>query len=87
MSTMTEAAQLTRAEAAYAHLASFRRDDRVDVGCRYGAFHRPGSVTTPQQHDHADINRAYLVASIDGAEVRITVGSLLSGRHTITGES
>ena len=45
-----------RAEAAYAHLASFQRGDTVDVGGR--AFFQPGTVTIPQQHDHADINRA-----------------------------
>ncbi len=78
----TTTATLTRAEDAYAHLASFQRGDQVDVGGR--SFFQPGTVTTPQQHDHSDINRAYLVVTGCGVETRVTVGSLLSGKHTIT---
>ena len=77
-----QAGQLTRAEEAYALLASFQRGDVVDVAGR--SFFQPGTVTTAQQHDHADINRAYLIATVNGAEIRVTVGSLLSGWHTIT---
>lgn len=82
--TTTGTAQLTRAEDAYAHLASFAKGDAVDVGRRYGDFFQPGTVITPQQHDHADINRAYLVVTVCGVETRVTVGSLLAGRLTIT---
>lgn len=79
---MTSTAQLTRAEDAYAHLASFQRGDAVDVGGR--AFFQPGTVTLPQQHDHADINRAYLIVEGCGVQTRVTVGTLLAGQHTIT---
>jgi hypothetical protein len=74
--------RLTRAEDAYAHLASFQLGDQVDVGGR--AFFQPGTVTTPQQHDHDGINRAYLVVTGCGVETKVTVGSLLAGKHTIT---
>jgi len=77
--------RLTRAEEAYAHLASFKRGDKVDVA---GRTTPPlgGVVTTPQQHDWSDINRAYLyVTSDDGTvDVKITVGLLLAGHYTIT---
>jgi hypothetical protein len=78
---MTGAA-LTRAEAAYAHLASFQRGDTVDVGGR--PFFLSGTVTTPQQHDHADINCAFLVVAGPEAKVTVTVGQLLTGTRTIT---
>ena len=78
----TATATLTRAEDAYAHLASLQRGDTVDVGGR--SFFQPGTVTTPQQHDHSDINRAYLIVTGCGVETRVTVGSLLAGQHTIT---
>ena len=81
---MTTTTALTRAEEAYAHLASFKRGDTVDVGCRYGDFVAAGTVTTAQQHDHADINRAYLIVTSGNTSFRVTVGSLLSGRHIIT---
>ena len=77
--------RLTRAEEAYAHLASFKRGDQVNVAGR--SFSQPGTVTTTQQHDHADINRAYLIATVSGAEIRVTVGTLLSGWHTITAQA
>ena len=83
MTTTTEApATLTRAEAAYAHLASFQRGDEVDVGGR--RFFQPGTVTIAQQHDHADLNRAALVVEGCGVVTRVSVASLLSGRYTIT---
>ena len=78
----TATATLTRAEAAYAHLASFRRGDTVDVGGR--SFFQPGTVTIPQRHDHADINRAYLIVEGCGVQTRVTMATLLSGRHTVT---
>lgn len=75
-------AALTRAEDAYAHLASFQCGDLVNVQGRQIAF--PAVVMTPQRHDWSDINRAYLVVSNEGTEVRITVGTLLAGQHAIT---
>jgi hypothetical protein len=81
----TATVTLTRAEDAYAHLASFQRGDKVDVGGR--RFYQPGIVTTAQQHDYADINRAYLIVTGCGVETRVTVGALLSGKHTITSQA
>lgn len=78
----TATATLTRAEDAYAHLAGFRRGDLVNVQGRQIAY--PAVVMTPQQHDWSDINRACLVVSNEGTEVRITVGTLLAGQHAIT---
>ena len=74
--------KLTRAEAAYAHLASFQLGDSVEVQGREISF--PAVVMTPQQHDHADINRSHLIVSSNGTEVRITVGLLLAGQYAIT---
>lgn len=73
---------LTRAEAAYAHLASFQHGDQVDVGGR--AFFQPGTVTTQQQDSDCCYAHAYLIVTGCGAETRVTVGSLLSGEFTIT---
>lgn len=78
----TATAALTRAEDAYAHLASFQRGDLVNVQGRQIGY--PAVVMTPQQHDWSDINRAYLVVSNEGTEVRISAGSLLAGQHAIT---
>jgi hypothetical protein len=88
------ACPLTREEAAYAHLASFQRGDVVDVGGR--AFFLPGTVTTAQQ-DASRITSAYVMVTgtatgPDGnggwrpepVDVKVTVVSLLSGKHTIT---
>lgn len=83
--TTTTDTKLTRAEDAYAHLASFQLGDKVDVGGR--SWFQPGTVTLPQQHDHADINRAYLIVAGCGVETRITVGLLLAGQFTITSEA
>lgn len=93
--TIATTIKLTRAEDAYAHLASFQRGDKADVGGRH--YFLPGTVTTAQQHDHSDINRAYLVVTgtatvPDGnggwrpetIDVKVTVGALLAGKHTIT---
>jgi hypothetical protein len=74
--------KLTRAEDAYAHLASFQLGDSVEVQGREISF--PAVVMTPQQHDFADINRCHLVVSSNGTEVRITVGLLLAGQYAIT---
>jgi len=80
--TTTTDTKLTRAEDAYAHLASFQRGDSVEVSGRRISF--PAVVMTPQQHDHADINRCHLAVSSNGSEVRITVGLLLAGQYAIT---
>jgi len=79
--------KLTRAEAAYAHLASFKRGDTVDVGGR--SFFQPGTVTAPQKTGERPecarrIECAYLTVEGCGVETRVTVTSLLSGKHTIT---
>src|ERR1039457_3889048 len=73
---------LSRADAAYAHLASFQHVQPVEVQGREISF--PAVVMTPQQHDHADINRSHLIVSSNGTEVRITVGLLLAGQYAIT---
>lgn len=70
--------KLTRAEAAYAHLASFQRGERVIVTGRAYAYE--GTVTTTQRHDFADINRVYLTVSNGRTEIQVTVGQLLAGR-------
>lgn len=45
-----------------------------------------GTVTTAQQHDWSDINRAYLIVTSDDGTVgvKVTVGLLLAGHYTIT---
>lgn len=91
MTATTEApATLTRAEAAYAHLASFQRGQHVIVSGRRFAFE--GTVTTTQRHDFADINRVHLIVTGDATvpdgdgwqkvqtEVKVTVGRMLSGQ-------
>jgi hypothetical protein len=55
---MTTDTSLSRAEAAYAHLASFQLGDKVDVGGR--SFYQPGTVTTAQQDGDCCVNRSYL---------------------------
>ncbi len=82
---MIATAILTRAEAAYAHLASFQRGDTVDVaGDR---FFMPGIVTQPQQ-DGPTIEDAYLVVSgtpaTNGARQKVYVRDLLHAARTIT---
>lgn len=89
MTTMTET-KLTRAEAAYAHLASFAKGDQVVVTGRGYALE--GTVTRPQQ-EARDIRRAYLIVAGTGTfedghggweqrpvECVITVGRMLAGR-------
>jgi len=89
--TTTTDLKLTRAEAAYVHLASFQRGQQVIVSGRRFSFE--GTVTTAQQHDWSDINRAYLVVTGDETipdgsggwrtqptDVTVTVGLMLSGR-------
>jgi hypothetical protein len=77
----TATAKLTRHEAAYAHLASFRLGDEVHVGGR--AFDLSGTVTLPQQHDHADISRSYLIVASPSGETRVTVGLLACGQAAL----
>ena len=57
----------------------------MDIQGRVVRF--PAVVMTPQQHDHADINRAYLIVAGCGVETRITVGLLLAGQFTITSDA
>lgn len=83
MTITATTAQLTRAEAAYAHLASFQRGDVVDIGGR--SFFQPGTVDLAQRCDGDDIGRAWVGVSGCGVLTRVTVASLLSGKHTITG--
>lgn len=88
--TAETAATLTRAEAAYAHLASFRLGNRVVVTGR--GYDLEGIVARPQQ-DARNISRAYLIVTGTGnypdgnggwteatAECVITVSRMLSGR-------
>ena len=72
---------LTRAEAAYAHRASFKRGDVVDVGGK--SFFQPGRVIYPQQPGR-NMDEAYLMVEGCGIHTHVTVKSLLSGKHTIT---
>jgi hypothetical protein len=68
---------LTRAEAAYAHLASFQRGDVVDVAA--DEFFQPGIVTQAQRADGDDLTAAYVLVDGCGSVTRVTVGSLLDG--------
>jgi hypothetical protein len=83
--TTTTTVRLTRAEAAYAHLASFQRGDTVDITGR--RFYMPGIVTQPQQPG-ATIEDAFVVVSgtpaTNGARQTVRVRDLLSGDRTIT---
>jgi hypothetical protein len=74
--------KLTRAEDAYAHLASFQRGDTVDIEARGICY--PAVVMVPQQHDYADINRTHLIVSSNGTTIWITIGLLLAGQYRIT---
>ena len=63
MTTTAADTKLTRAEAAYAHLASFAKGAQVTVtGLHYAL---EGTVTTPQQ-DARSLRRAYLVVTGTG---------------------
>ena len=87
MTTTTPDTKLTRAEAAYAHLASFQRGDKVNVGGKAWVLPVNGTatVTLAQQHDFAHIGRSYLIVTDEcGAGFRVTVSNILSGRFTIT---
>ena len=81
--TLEKTRGLTRVEDAYAHLASFKAGDTVNIaGLAFGQY---GTVTLPQQDDHTgDLTRAWLVVNSDGAEIAVTVAELLSGEFTIT---
>ena len=69
--------QLTRAEEAYAHLASFQRVDVVDLAGE--EFFQPGTVDLAQQHDGDDITAAYVLVRGCGA---LTSTALDSSRTT-----
>jgi hypothetical protein len=86
----SEPVRLTRAEAAYAHLASFAKGDQVIVTGRSYALE--GTVTIPQQ-DARDMRRAWLIVTGTGTfedgqggweqrpvECVITVDKMLAGR-------
>ena len=83
--TTTTDTKLTRAEDAYAHLASFQLGDKVDVSGR--SWYQPGAVTDAQQDNGEDIRHAYLVVAGCGVTTKITVGALLSGHFTITSQA
>jgi hypothetical protein len=86
---------LTREEAAYVHLATFARGERVTVSGRGYALE--GAVTTPQR-DGANLRRSYLAVTGTGTfpdgqggwdhrpvEAVITVAMMLGGRcFTVT---
>lgn len=90
MNPAAQAASLTRAEAAYDHLASFKLGDRV-------------AVKTPQRVQYGNVtgssgtwvapDDAYLTvtwhpsAARDGGAVRVTVDTLLTGEHCIAAEA
>ena len=94
MTTTAETtARLTRAEAAYAHLAGFQAGDLVDLaGPR---FYPPGVITVPQrigEPSHA-LDDTYVIVDDDPAEFGVSrldlrrvvrVKHLLSGQYTIT---
>ena len=72
-----ETPALTRAEAAYAHLASFKAGDFVDVAGE--EFFMPGHIDTPQQCDGDDITAAYVMVRDYSGLTKVTVASLLDG--------
>ena len=79
---MTSTDTLTREEAAYAHLASFKAGDVVDVS-GFGYF-LPGTVETPQRDDGAGgIAAAYVTVRGCGTLLRVTVANLLEDGMTV----
>jgi hypothetical protein len=85
--TTTTATKLTRAEAAYAHLASFKRGDAVDVIKKPGSYWDEAcliGIVERAQADGDGIERAFLI--VEGPELhrRISVRDLLSGEWSIT---
>jgi hypothetical protein len=70
---------LARAEAAYAHLASFKAGEKVMVTGQ--GFAVEGTVTTPRQDGGRDILGAYLIVTGAGMNTTITVASMVSGRR------
>lgn len=75
--TSTATAQLTRTEDAYAHLASFKAGDVVDVAGE--EFFQPGTVDLAQKCDGDDITAAYILVGGCGTTTKVTVASLLDG--------
>jgi hypothetical protein len=67
---------LTRAEAAYAHLATFQRGDYVDITGE--CFFQTGTITQPQRPDGDNLESAYLLVGGAGT-TRVTVAGLLGG--------
>jgi hypothetical protein len=84
MSQYVTGAALTRAEAAYAHLAAFQRGDMVSVIGR--RLFMPGTVIVPQQ-DGCALEDAYVIVTgtpaTNGAQT-VRVSDMLSGDMTIT---
>jgi hypothetical protein len=82
MSATAETTRLTRAEDAYAHLASFQRGQRVTVsGPR---FYQEGIVTFPLREDGPQIEHTFLLVEGDGVLTSIMPLLLTAGRYTIT---
>lgn len=90
MTITAERTALSRTEAAYAHLASFAKGDRVVVSGR--GYDLEGTVTR-QQQEARNIRRAYLIVTGTGTlpdgdggwrqvpvQCVITVGKMLAGR-------
>ena len=79
--------KLTRAEAAYAHLASFAKGERVVIGGH--TLHSSEAVIKHPQtfpDNSAAIEGAYLVAAVsgiggEGGWAEISVADLLAGQH------
>lgn len=80
--TSTDTVTLTREEAAYAHLASFKAGDVVDVS-GFGYF-MPGTIETPQRNGEDGIAAAYVTVRGCGTSVRVTVANLLEDGMTVT---
>jgi hypothetical protein len=83
--TTTTATEVSvTAEAAYAHLASFRRGERVVIGGRN--FYSEAVVTAPQCDVGPSIERACLIATDllhPEVQTRVTIHLLLTGARYI----
>jgi hypothetical protein len=79
--TRTATGGLTRAEDAYAHLASFAKGDVVDLSG--DGFFQPGTVVAPQEMA-GGIEDAFLFVRGCGAVTAVRVADLLEGTFTIT---
>jgi hypothetical protein len=84
MNAIVETAELTREEAAYAHLASFAKGDIVDVDGRN--WFQPGTVIRAQR-DGRTLEDAFLLVSGCGIVTSVRVRDLLSSKFTITSQA